>query len=129
MCWSPVDRRVLSRGRTNLVDVSPRVPVLLSTSSVFPEPTAAAFQVAASVGYDAVEDLVWSDAVSQDAGALAGLSRHYDVPVRAVHAPRLIVTQRVWSPDPWERLRRAAELAETLGATTVVVHPPFAWQR
>jgi len=28
-----------------------------------------------------------------------------------------------------ERLRRAADLAEQLGAPTVVVHPPFTWQR
>jgi sugar phosphate isomerase/epimerase len=105
------------------------VPVLLSTSSVFPEPTAAAFEMAASLGYDAIEVMVWSDAVSQDAGALRGLSTHYGVPVRSVHAPCLMVTQRVWSPDPWERLSRAAMLAETLEAPIVVVHPPFAWQR
>ena len=106
-----------------------RVPVLLSSSSVFPEPTAAAFEMAAAVGYDGVEVMVWTDAVSQDAGALQGLSEHYDMPVLSVHAPCLLVTQRVWSPDPWERLHRAAELAETLGAPTVVVHPPFTWQR
>jgi sugar phosphate isomerase/epimerase len=104
-------------------------PVLLSTSSVFPEPTAAAFEVAATLGYDGLEIMVWNDAVSQDAGALRGLSEHYGVPVLSVHAPCLLVTQRVWSADPWERLRRAAELAETLGAPTVVVHPPFTWQR
>ncbi|NMO50225.1 sugar phosphate isomerase/epimerase [Actinoplanes sp. TBRC 11911] len=109
--------------------VSSRVPVLLSSSSVFPEPTAAAFEMAATVGYDGVEVMVWTDAVSQDAGALKGLSDHYGVPVLSVHAPCLLVTQRVWSPDPWERLNRAAELAETLGAPTVVVHPPFTWQR
>ncbi|AGZ46302.1 hypothetical protein AFR_40240 [Actinoplanes friuliensis DSM 7358] len=109
--------------------VSSRVPVLLSSSSVFPEPTAAAFEMAATVGYDGVEVMVWTDAVSQDAGALQGLSAHYDMPVLSVHAPCLLVTQRVWSPDPWERLHRAAELAETLGAPTVVVHPPFTWQR
>ncbi|HLV59001.1 MAG TPA: sugar phosphate isomerase/epimerase [Natronosporangium sp.] len=104
-------------------------PVLLSTSSVFPEPTAAAFEVAARLGYDGVEVMVWTDAVSQDAGALRALSAHYGVPVRSVHAPCLLVTQRVWSPDPAVRLRRAAELAEELEAPTVVVHPPFAWQR
>jgi sugar phosphate isomerase/epimerase len=103
--------------------------VLLSSSSVFPEPTAAAFEMAATVGYDGLEVMVWTDAVSQDAGALQVLSDHYDVPVLSVHAPCLLVTQRVWSPDPWERLSRAAELAETLGAPTVVVHPPFTWQR
>jgi sugar phosphate isomerase/epimerase len=104
-------------------------PVLLSTSSVFPEPTAAAFEVAAKLGYDGVEVMVWTDAVSQDAGALRGLSAHYRMPVRAVHAPCLLVTQRVWSPDPGVRLGRAVELAEALGAGTVVVHPPFTWQR
>lgn len=103
--------------------------MLLSSSSVFPEPTAAAFQLAAALGYDGVEVMVWTDVVSQDAGALRGLSAHYGVPVLSVHAPCLLVTQRVWSPDPWERLRKAAELAETLEAPTVVVHPPFSWQR
>jgi sugar phosphate isomerase/epimerase len=109
--------------------VSSRVPVLLSSSSVFPEPTAAAFEMAATVGYDGLEVMVWTDAVSQDTDALQVLSDHYDVPVLSVHAPCLLVTQRVWSPDPWERLSRAAQLAETLGAPTVVVHPPFSWQR
>jgi sugar phosphate isomerase/epimerase len=103
--------------------------VLLSSSSVFPEPTSAAFEMAATVGYDGLEVMVWTDAVSQDAGALQGLAEHYGVPVLSVHAPCLLVTQRVWSPDPWERLARAAQLAETLGAPTVVVHPPFSWQR
>jgi sugar phosphate isomerase/epimerase len=102
---------------------------LLSSSSVFPEPTAAVFEVAAKLGYDGVEVMVWTDAVSQDPGALRGLSAHYGVPVGAVHAPCLLVTQRVWSPDPAVRLRRAVELAESLGAGTVVVHPPFSWQR
>ena len=103
--------------------------MLLSTSSVFPEPTSAAFATAAALGYDGVEVMVWTDAVSQDAGALRGLADHYGVPIRSVHAPCLLVTQRVWSPDPWERLRRAAGLATALDAPTVVVHPPFSWQR
>lgn len=105
------------------------VPVLLSSSSVFPEPTAAAFELAGKLGYDGVEVMVWTDAVSQDAGALRGLATHYGVPVRSVHAPCLLVTQRVWSTDATVRLRRAAELADALGAPTVVVHPPFTWQR
>ena len=42
-------------------------------------------------------------------------SEHYGLPILSVHAPCLLVTQRVWSPDPWQRLRRSAELAETLG--------------
>jgi sugar phosphate isomerase/epimerase len=49
--------------------------------------------------------------------------------VLAVHAPCLLVTQRVWSTDPWQKLMRARTVAERLGASTVVVHPPFRWQR
>ncbi|HEX6871627.1 MAG TPA: sugar phosphate isomerase/epimerase [Micromonosporaceae bacterium] len=103
--------------------------MLLSTSSVFPEPTSAAFEMASTLGYDGLEVMVWTDPVSQDGAALKVLSRHYGVKVRSVHAPCLLVTQRVWSPDPWQRLRRSAMLAEELGAPVVVVHPPFTWQR
>src|SRR6201991_4421656 len=115
--------------RTTLILVTSRTPVILSSSSVFPEPTAAAFEMAAALGYDGVEVMVWTDAVSQDAGALRGLAAHYGVPVLSVHAPCLLVTQRVWSSDPWGRLRPAAELAGAVEAPTVVVHPPFTWQR
>jgi sugar phosphate isomerase/epimerase len=46
-----------------------------------------------------------------------------------VHAPNLLITQRVWGRDPWGKLEKSRELANTLGAKVVVVHPPFRWQR
>ncbi len=52
----------------------------LSTASVFPESTAAAFEVAGKLGYDGVEVMVWTDPISQDAHALRRLSEHYSVP-------------------------------------------------
>ena len=58
---------------------APRTDVLLSSSSVFPEPTAAAFEMAATVGYDGVEVMVWTDAVSQD-GADAAIIRRFTEP-------------------------------------------------
>jgi sugar phosphate isomerase/epimerase len=106
-----------------------RVKVGLSTASVYPEGTPVAFELAARAGYDGVEVMVWTDPVSQDPYALRRLSQHYAVPILAVHSPCLIVTQRVWSTDPWTRLQRAQAAAELLGAQTVVVHPPFRWQR
>lgn len=103
--------------------------VALSSSSVFPEGTAAAFEIAARLGYDGVEVMVMTDAVSQDPVALRRLSDHYAIPILAIHAPCLLVTQRVWGTDPWVKLQRAQAAAEELGASTVVVHPPFRWQR
>jgi sugar phosphate isomerase/epimerase len=109
-----------------------RVPgarVGLSTASVYPETCVDAFALAADLGYDGVEVMVWTDPVSQDAAALGRLSDHYGLPVLAVHAPTLLVTQRVWGREPWPKLERSCELARAVGAGTVVAHPPFRWQR
>jgi sugar phosphate isomerase/epimerase len=101
----------------------------LSTASVWPQPVGAAFALAAELGYDGVEVMVWADPVSQDVRALDRLADRYGVPVLAVHAPCLLITQRIWSPDPEIRLRRSVDTAAALEAPTVVVHPPFRWQR
>lgn len=106
-----------------------RIPVGLSSASVWPQPARAAFEMAPELGFDGVEVMVWADAVSQDVNALQRLSDRYDVPILAIHAPCLLITQRVWSPEPEERLRKAVVAASELGASTVVVHPPFRWQR
>jgi sugar phosphate isomerase/epimerase len=107
----------------------PSAKVALSTASTYPESTVRAFEVAARLGYDGVEVMVWTDPVSQDVGALEKLSEYHELPILAVHAPCLLITQRVWGTDPWAKLVRSKEAAERLGATTVVVHPPFRWQR
>jgi sugar phosphate isomerase/epimerase len=107
----------------------PGVRVSLSTASGYPESCAATFEMANRLGYDGVEVMVWTDPVSQDPAALQRLSDHYALPIVAIHAPTLLVTQRVWGTDPWPKLDRACEVAAAVGAETVVVHPPFRWQR
>ncbi len=107
----------------------PTAKVALSTASVYPESTANAFEIAARLGYDGVEVMVWTDPVSQDVAALRRLSDYHQVPILALHAPCLVITQRVWGTDPWAKLVRAKDAAQECGAQTVVVHPPFRWQR
>jgi len=101
----------------------------LSSSSVYPESTAVAFELAAQLGYDGIEVMVGTDAMSQDQATLAALVDHYQIPILSIHAPCLLITQRVWGTDPWGKLDKARDVAESLGASTVVVHPPFRWQR
>lgn len=96
---------------------------------MYPERTPDAFEIAARLGYDGVEVMVYTDPVSQSADALAQMVDYHQVPVLAVHAPSLLVTQLVWGREPWAKLLKAKELAERLGASTVVLHPPFRWQR
>lgn len=101
----------------------------LSTGSVYPESVAHAFEYASRLGYDAVEVMVSIDAISQDQEKVRRLRDYHEVPVCAVHAPCLLITQRVWGTDPWVKLERSAEMAHHLDADVVVVHPPFRWQR
>jgi sugar phosphate isomerase/epimerase len=112
----------------NAVQV-PDAPITLSTASVYPEKTPRAFELAARLGYDGVEVMVTTDPASQDIEVLRRLSDHHQVPIMSVHAPCLLLTQRVWGREPWERLQRSKDAAEALGAKVVVVHPPFRWQR
>lgn len=106
-----------------------RIKVGLSTASVWPQTATSAFQLAADLEYDGVEVMVWADPLSQDPTALRRRSKQTGVPVLAVHAPCLLITQRVWSPRPEERLRRSVRAAQDLDARTVVIHPPFRWQK
>jgi sugar phosphate isomerase/epimerase len=112
-----------------VVHASSGVKVALSTSSVYPETTAAGFEVAGLLGYDGVEVMVGIDPLAADVDAVQRLRDYHQIPVLAVHAPCLLITQRVWGTDPWAKLERATQAATQLGADVVVVHPPFRWQR
>ncbi|KAA0118651.1 sugar phosphate isomerase/epimerase [Mycolicibacterium sp. P9-22] len=107
----------------------PAIKVGLSTASVYPLRTEAAFDYAARLGYDGVELMVWAEPASQDIEAVQALSQTYGIPVLSVHAPCLLISQRVWGANPIAKLERSVRAAEQLGAQTVVVHPPFRWQR
>ncbi|MGI8459309.1 MAG: sugar phosphate isomerase/epimerase family protein [Propionibacteriaceae bacterium] len=107
----------------------PQAKVALSTSSVYPETTSSAFEIARALGYDGVELMVGIDPVAANIDAVEKLRDYHDVPVLAVHSPCLLITQRVWGTDPWAKLERSAEAARRLDADVVVVHPPFRWQR
>ena len=96
---------------------------------MYPLRTEAAFEYAARLGYDGVELMVWAESISQDVAAIRRMSESYGIPVLSLHAPCLLISQRVWGADPISKLDRSVRAAEELGAQTVVVHPPFRWQR
>lgn len=102
--------------------------VALSTAAVYPSRAKDAFRLAAEIGYDGVEVMVWSDKDTQSAQALNNLTERFGVPVNSIHAPSLVVSQRVWGRLPGPKLERSVDLALEVGASTVVVHPPFRWQ-
>lgn len=106
----------------------PGAQVTLSTASVFPRRVPYAFETAASAGYDGIEVMIWSEEATRNSLTLARYAAETGVPVRSVHAPTLLVSQRVWGRSPGPKLDRTVDMAGELGARTVVVHPPFRWQ-
>ena len=107
----------------------PAIKVGLSTASVYPLRTEAAFEYAAKLGYDGVELMVWAETGQPGHRRHRGDVAKYQMPVLSVHAPCLLISQRVWGANPISKLERSVRAAEQLGAQTVVVHPPFRWQR
>lgn len=105
-----------------------RIPVGLSTSSVFPLKVEDCFRIAEHIGYDGVEVMISVEATSRDALALEALSREYRQPILSLHAPTLFLLQHVWGFDPWAKLEKSVVMAKELGCPTVVAHPPFRWQ-
>ncbi len=106
---------------------SPKVPVALSSASVYPLTVYDAFAMAKDVGYDGLEVLITGNAASQSATALRALMDKYQLPILAIHAPTLLLTQQVWG-SAWAKIERSVILAQAVGADVVVAHPPFRWQ-
>lgn len=102
--------------------------LLLSTAPFFRYPLLEAFRHTREAGYDAVEVMVTSDPATQDPRRLMELAAQFDLSIRALHAPFLLLTRRVWGTDPITKIYRAAQVAEQSGIPLVVVHPPYKWQ-
>nr|WP_150461517.1 sugar phosphate isomerase/epimerase [Nesterenkonia ebinurensis] len=105
----------------------PRIPVALSSSSVYPLGVAETFSMAEDLGYDGVEIMVTHRAETQQASVLNEHSWRFGLPVLAIHAPTLLLTQQVWGSAE-DKLWKSAELARGVECGTVVAHPPFRWQ-
>ncbi len=112
---------------SGLVPREGRIPVTLSSSSVFPLGTQDVFAMAQDLGYDGVEVMVTHNSWSQDAVRLNRLSQKHHMPIHSIHAPTLLFTQQVWG-SAWTKIARSADLAREVGAEIVVAHPPFRWQ-
>jgi sugar phosphate isomerase/epimerase len=102
--------------------------LLFSTAAFFQEPLRDAFRAISNAGFEAVEVMVTKDPATQDAAALMALAEEHRLRIEAIHAPFLLLTRRVFGTDPVGKIHRSVHLAEEVGASLVVVHPPYRWQ-
>lgn len=99
-----------------------------STAGFLARPLPEAFSAIADAGFDAIEVMITRDPATQDGRRLRRLSAEFGLAIRAIHAPFLLVTRKVWGTDPVGKIYRAIELAEQIDVPIVVVHPPYRWQ-
>lgn len=102
--------------------------VAVSTGPLWRTPLEDAFAAISAAGGEGVEIMVTQNFETQSANLLESLANRYDLPIVAVHAPLLLLTRRVYTTDPLEKIRRTMELTRALDVGTIVVHPPYLWQ-
>lgn len=103
--------------------------LLFSSAAFFARPLANTFGIVAETGYAGVEVMVTKDPASQDPARMRALSKEHGLAIRAIHAPSLLVTRKVWGTDPIGKIDRAIRVAEEAEVPLVVMHPPYRWQR
>src|SRR5439155_26665093 len=89
----------------------PRPRLQFSTAPWFRQPLREAFRHIAEAGFEAVEVMVTQDPSTQEAHLMLPLAEEFGLRVEAIHAPFLLVTRRVWGPDPTGKIYRAVHLA------------------
>jgi sugar phosphate isomerase/epimerase len=109
-------------------EILPRPRLLFSTAPWFRQPLRDAFRHIAEAGFEAVEVMVTQDPNTQEPHLLEGLAREFGLSIEAIHAPFLLITRNVWGSEPTGKIYRSVQLAEEVGASIVIVHPPYRWQ-
>jgi sugar phosphate isomerase/epimerase len=89
----------------------------------------AAMDALADAGFEEIELMVTRDPRTQDPEIPRRLAEERGLRIASVHGPFLVITKSVWGLDPIGKIKRGAEMCKSLGAKTMIVHPPYFWER
>lgn len=85
--------------------------------------------LAAEVGFDGLELVIDWRRETYHLNHLQKLIACHRLPILVVHSPFSHNFRPGWPADPIASIKQSVQLAEKLGAQTVVVHPPERWLR
>jgi sugar phosphate isomerase/epimerase len=109
--------------------MSDAAPILCSTGSFWTFELEEALDAIAEAGFKEIELMVTRDPSTHEPELPAKLTEERDLKIRAIHAPFLVITKTVWGLDPVEKIQRGREMCAALGCESMVVHPPYLWER
>lgn len=89
----------------------------------------AAMDALADAGFTEIELMVTRDPQTQEPELPGRLAEERGLRIASIHAPFLALTKTVWGLDPLDKIRRGTEMCVGLGCDSMVVHPPFLWER
>ncbi len=88
-----------------------------------------ALDILAEAGFQEIELMITRDPSTQDPELPGRLAKERNLRIASVHAPFLVITKTVWGTDPLGKIRRGAEFCSALGCDSMIVHPPYLWER
>ena len=88
-----------------------------------------AMDALADAGFSTIELMVTRDPRTHDAEIPLRLARERGLRIASIHAPFLVLTRSVWGLDPIGKIRRGTEMCLELGCDSMIVHPPYLWER
>jgi sugar phosphate isomerase/epimerase len=106
-----------------------RPRIQCSTGPLWPFELDQALDAVAAADFSDIEVMVTREPRTQDPGTVKKLVDDRGLSVAAVHGPFLAITKSVWGVDPIQKTRRGVEMCQALGASTLIVHPPYLWEQ
>lgn len=107
-----------------------RPPQLLGATGPFMfSPLGWTMDLFADAGFTGVEVLFSHSAETRDSDKICNFAREAGLSVPVVHGPYMLFLRNVFSSNYVDKSRRALELADEVGATTLVAHGPMRWER
>ncbi|MGH2751425.1 MAG: sugar phosphate isomerase/epimerase family protein [Actinomycetota bacterium] len=104
-------------------------PVQCSTGPFWAFELERAMDDIAAAGFTEIELMVTRDTKTHEPDIPLKLAGERGLHIAAVHGPFLVITKNVWGMDPIGKIERGIEMCLAVGADTLVVHPPFLWER
>jgi len=83
----------------------------------------------AEAGFSEIELMVTRDPRTQEPELPLRIATERGLRIASVHAPFLVVTKTIWGADPIQKIRRGADFCRAVGADSMIVHPPYLWER
>jgi sugar phosphate isomerase/epimerase len=108
---------------------APRISIACATGPFWAFELEPALDAIAEAGFTDIELMVSRDASTQTSAVPLRLAAERGLRITALHGPFLAITKAVWGADPVGKVRRGVGMCREVGASLLIVHPPYLWER